>query len=141
MAERRKCKRSRAWRRAWWRAHVDAWRDSGLSGAEYCRRHGLKPHRFYWWRGVFACEDGTPSKWSGTESPDSTQSSTAVGLPSPASVFTEIPIACLPSASCGVEVVLRGERRVRVEPGFDGETLVRVVQVLEELAAEGPVRC
>lgn len=141
MAERRKCKRSRAWRRAWWRNHVDVWRDSGLSGAEYCRRHGLKPQSFYWWRGRFTREDGGSSKRRGAESPDSTQSSKAVECSSSASVFTEIRLASLPSASCGVEVVLSGERRVRVEPGFDEETLVRVVQTLEELAAGVRVRC
>jgi hypothetical protein len=24
-----------------WRQHVEAWRESGLSQAEYCRQHGL----------------------------------------------------------------------------------------------------
>ena len=27
--------------REWWSGHVGAWRSSGLSQAEYCRRHGV----------------------------------------------------------------------------------------------------
>ena len=32
----------------WWR-HVNAWRESGLSQADYCRRHGLNRKTFSVW--------------------------------------------------------------------------------------------
>lgn len=32
-----------------WRRHVDAWRKSELSQAEYCRIHGLNPKTFSTW--------------------------------------------------------------------------------------------
>ncbi len=32
-----------------WRRHVDAWRKSELSQAEYCRLHGLNPKTFSTW--------------------------------------------------------------------------------------------
>jgi hypothetical protein len=35
--------------RAKWREHVRAWRASGQSAAEYCRRAGLNPHTLSWW--------------------------------------------------------------------------------------------
>lgn len=35
---------------AFWRAHLEAWRCSGLTGAAYCERHGLIVHRFGYWR-------------------------------------------------------------------------------------------
>ncbi len=36
---------------AFWRRHLVAWRDSGLSQAAYCRRHGLSLACFGYWRG------------------------------------------------------------------------------------------
>ncbi len=36
-------------RRAFWKAHMDALEKSGLSLAEYCRRHGLSYHAFRYW--------------------------------------------------------------------------------------------
>jgi hypothetical protein len=34
-----------------WRRHLVAWRDSGLSQAAYCRRHGLSLACFGYWYG------------------------------------------------------------------------------------------
>src|SRR5215467_15972417 len=42
----------RSWANAhspYWSLHVEAWRRSGLSRAEYCSRHGLKPKTFARW--------------------------------------------------------------------------------------------
>ena len=36
-------------RRASWIAHVKSWRDSGLTQAEYCRRHSLNTKTFAAW--------------------------------------------------------------------------------------------
>jgi hypothetical protein len=33
----------------YWRGHVEAWRDSGLSQREYCTQHALKSHRLSYW--------------------------------------------------------------------------------------------
>jgi hypothetical protein len=32
-----------------WRAHVEAWRASGLSQRAYCAQHHLSPHRLSYW--------------------------------------------------------------------------------------------
>jgi hypothetical protein len=37
-------------KRAWWQVHVDAARESGLSGADYCRKQGLNYDSFRRWR-------------------------------------------------------------------------------------------
>jgi hypothetical protein len=37
----------------YWREHIDAWRDSGGSGAAYCQLHQLAYHRFNYWRRKF----------------------------------------------------------------------------------------
>ena len=36
-------------RRASWIAHVESWRDSSLTQAEYCRRHSLNTKTFAAW--------------------------------------------------------------------------------------------
>lgn len=33
-----------------WEHHLEQWQNSGLSQRAYCRKHQLKPHRFYYWR-------------------------------------------------------------------------------------------
>jgi len=37
-------------RSQYWHEHIDAWRDSGSSGAAYCQLHQLTYHRFNYWR-------------------------------------------------------------------------------------------
>lgn len=37
-------------RRSFWESHIVNWQQSGLSQLAYCRKHQLKPHRFYYWR-------------------------------------------------------------------------------------------
>lgn len=34
-----------------WQLHVERWRRSGLSQAEYCRRNDLNPNTFQWQKG------------------------------------------------------------------------------------------
>lgn len=36
-------------KRKFWHAHVEAWENSNLSQAEYCRKQGLKAHRLGYW--------------------------------------------------------------------------------------------
>jgi len=33
-----------------WQSHINAWKQSGLSQAEYCRKHSLNAHTFSYWR-------------------------------------------------------------------------------------------
>ena len=157
------CRRSRAWHRAQWQAHVDAWLDSGVSGAAYCRRHGLRPKNLYRWRRVFLTErDEGRGMDGGSASSVSAGSTVECGAalpvlrdraaqPSPGPFFAELRVAssmsrgsdasgnAVPLVSAGlasgVEVVLAGERRLRIARGFDGATLSEVVRVLEELGA------
>ena len=35
---------------AFWRVHIERWRESGVTQAEYCRQNDLKPSRFYVWK-------------------------------------------------------------------------------------------
>ena len=45
-----------------------------------------------------------------------------------------LPAGTVQAAASGVEVVLPGERRLRLGPGFNEDTLRRAVSVLESLS-------
>jgi len=123
----RGCKRSRAWHRARWREHVEACAGSGMSAARYCREHGLNPKRFYRWRRIFA-------ESAGQGHHDANASNADAATPR----FAEVQLAPgrspMGSASSGVELVVPGERRLRLARDFDAETLRRAVSVLESLS-------
>ena len=44
-----------------WRATVSAWRASGLSVREYCRRHGVAESSFHFWRRELREREATSS--------------------------------------------------------------------------------
>ncbi len=44
-------------RLAYWRGHIERWRDSGLSGLGYCAKAEINPSRFYKWRKRLANDD------------------------------------------------------------------------------------
>lgn len=123
--ERRSCTRSRAWNRAQWREHVLACARSGLSGVEYCRRHGLHPKSLYRWRRAL--------RECGEEEGGDAAEGLGDGRGMPAFAEVRMREWVPPAAASAIEVVLGGERRLRIAPGFDEETLGRVVRVLEGL--------
>lgn len=47
---------------AFWRSHLDGWRNSELNQREYCELHGLPLKRFGNWRAKFKHEDDVPPR-------------------------------------------------------------------------------
>lgn len=92
-----------------WRQWIQQWRASGQSVRAFCRRHGLAEPSFYAWRKVLQRRAPAP----------------------PAFVPVRVLADDATSAAGGVTIVLAGGRTVRVEPGFDGATLRRLLAVLE----------
>ena len=46
-------------KKRFWQVHIRAWSKSGLSQNEYCRRNGLRPNQFcYWKKKIKNCKDG-----------------------------------------------------------------------------------
>jgi hypothetical protein len=119
----RGCRRSRAWNRAQWRSHVTAQAGSGLTIEDYCVAHGLKRRTFHHWRRRFNVEEEACEGVGGE----------ATGQCKP--VFAEVLVNAseLPQPKAVIEVVLRGERRLRVGVGCDEEALRRLVAVLESV--------
>ena len=93
-----------------WRGILREQKRSGQTVAAFCRERGLcAPHFFDWKKKI---ETAAAEKASG---------------------FVEVKVAApvVEAASPGIEIVLAGERRVRVEAGFDRELLLAVVAALE----------
>ena len=40
-------------KRIYWKEHIDHWQQTGLTQAEYCRRHDLKHHQLVYWKKRF----------------------------------------------------------------------------------------
>ncbi len=40
-------------KRTYWKQHIDSWQQTGLTQAEYCRRHNLKHHQLVYWKKRF----------------------------------------------------------------------------------------
>jgi hypothetical protein len=102
---------------AYWRVHVEAWRDSGQSRGEYCAAHGLSRKTFGWWAWRLD-RQGHPAPAD------------------PAAHFLPVEIAEVPDLDEGgaapvearIEIALPDGVRVRVGRGVDG--LRRVLAAL-----------
>ena len=119
------CVRSRAWNRARWLELVRAWSGSALPVVEYCRREGLHPSSFQRWRHIFG-ESGEALLDADSSAEDA----------SAGALFAQVEVTSSAAAldAQSIELVLAGERRVRVGRNFDEETLRRLVRTLEGLA-------
>jgi hypothetical protein len=41
-------------KRNYWKQHIDSWQETGLTQAEYCRRHNLRHHQLVYWKKRFS---------------------------------------------------------------------------------------
>ena len=100
---------------AYWRVHVEAWRASGQSRADYCTAHGLSRKTFGWWAWRLDRQAPgahfLPVEITGVGGPDE--------------------VAVTPTtADTRIEIALPDGVRVRVGRGVDGEALHRVLTAL-----------
>jgi transposase len=94
-----------------WREIIDRQQASGLSVGAFCRRDSIAESSFFAWkRRLGAAPSG------------------------PAFVEAKVVQTPAPRPAGGIEVRLRGGRRVRVRRGFDPALLVEVVAALEGLS-------
>ncbi len=128
---------SHAEREVFWRGHISKQRVLGVTGSFYCREHGLSESSFHRWRRRLARAEseagaGPPKRYAASRAP--------VLPPSTEVTFAELHVvgadggAADPPAGRNdgaVEVVVSGGRRIRVGPGFDAATFVRIMGLLE----------
>jgi hypothetical protein len=115
-----------------WRRQVAAQAAGGLSIRAFCRARGLSEQNFHWWRRELRRRDAEKT----------------VPAFVPVHVASEVPgrprlagtssLATPSMAPLGtVEIVLPGDRRVRVTGKVDRQQLADVLGVLEETAPAG----
>ncbi len=93
-----------------WRRVLARWRRSGLSVRAFCQAEGVSEPSFYGWRRKLDQGDHKKPAFL------------------PMHVITE---EAEEPATGGIEIVLANGRCLRVGPGFDPDTLVKVVDLLE----------
>jgi hypothetical protein len=109
-------------REAGWRRHLAAWRGSGLTQAEYARRHSLKPADFSWWKHELARRDRQVRR----------EATRAVARPAPRTPPLFVPVALTTTAdSAACEVLLRNGRRLRVGGGAESAWVAELAAALE----------
>ena len=94
--------------REWWSRHVAGWRSSGLTQAEYARRHGITV--------------GSLGRWSGRLKGE-VAGTDLVEIKSPAVGETGL--------ARPIELVVEGRYLLRLWPGTDSGHLREVLSVLE----------
>jgi hypothetical protein len=119
-------------RRAYWRALIAECRRSGLSQAEFCRRRGILPGTFGFWKHTLA-----------GEARGSNSVVVSAGATAPAFVPVRVVgrrqasdegvAEAAPVASGAIEIVLVGHRRVRVRGQVDTQWLGQVLRTVEML--------
>jgi transposase len=110
-----------------WRERMQRWRRSGESVRAFCRREDLRESAFYAWRRELARrrEEHQVLRGDGKEA----------GASPSAEAVRFLPVQVVEEGrredSGGVEILVGRERTIRVRPGFDRQTLLDVLAVLE----------
>ena len=99
-----------------WRAVIHEFTSGGETVAAFCARHGLATPTFYQWRRRLGASKPTPALFL------------------PVRVASTVAPPSAVTAEGGVEVVLRGGRRLRLERGFDPQVLAAALATLEGVA-------
>ncbi len=103
----------------YWQRWLSQWERSGLTQAEFCRRHRLKLANFAWWKRKLTAHVG---------------SARSRGKPALSAKFVEVG---LPTARALVyEVVLSDGRVVRVPNEFDAEAVSRLIVAVESAGGQ-----
>jgi hypothetical protein len=122
-----------------WREIVAGQRQSGQSVRAYCRQAGIEESAFYWWRRKLAERNHLPQPGRGRSQGrpvrlEKRKPSGASGGVKflPVRIEAGHPLAGRGAeAGPAIEVVLGGQRVLRIAPGFDRQTLAEVLAVLE----------
>ena len=111
-----------------WNALLNDFRRSGLTQAEFCRRRDISLHSFrkrlYSPRPLQA------------DSSNVRTATTAVPHFLPVTILPD-PATSTPAPPSHLELVLADGRRIAVAPGFDADTLRRLLAVLEQTPCSG----
>jgi transposase-like protein len=116
-------------RESFWRGKIGEQAGSGLTVSEFCRREGFSPNSFYRWRRVLLEGDGGLDSNAGESKPTGSDPGVPF-VPVSVRASAEFPSRPVPSEAFPVEAVLSSGLVLRVRPGFDSDTLVRLLGLL-----------
>jgi hypothetical protein len=115
---------------AYWQRTMDEWRESGLTGREFCKKRGLSEHQYYAWKRELRIRAREAElNESATEKVKDSQLTQPIFIPltlNPEVAEDKNPVAA-------IEIVA-GCHCIRVLPEFDSETLNRILAVIVEQA-------
>ena len=98
-------------KRKFWQAHVEAWKDSNLSQAEYCRKQGLKIHQLCYWVNKKSVKPNHPL------------------------ALIEIPIPKMPVCNeAALKLTINNHYQLEIADHFSPETLEQILQTLRRVA-------
>lgn len=101
-------------KRETWLTHIDNWKASGLSQADFCRQNKLKPSQFTYWK--YSLAKKTSEKPTFVEVP--------------ANVY---PTSQKPSNTACLKLVFESGMTMEINDGFNPDTLKSIVQTLRSL--------
>lgn len=120
---------AKAKREAHWRQVLDRWRTSALPKTEFARQEGISPDVLGWWYAEIRRRDRPQRRTTAS----ARRRSAPARARRPAFVRVRVVEPSPPPSPAALEI-LAGGHTVRIRPGFDPETLRRLVAVLEDRA-------
>ena len=126
-------------RQVYWEQVMRRWQEGGRSVTDFCRAEGVRESAFYFWRRELARRNQQAVKGprpkarqaaSASRSPRPSQRSRPVSPP-PSFLPVRVVKDGVAEAPHTIDIVLGQGRMVRVQSGFDRQTLVDVLAVLE----------
>ena len=118
---------------ATWQSIVEDFRGSGLTQAEFCSRRGLSLHTFR--RRFYDRPRSSPSPSTSQPPPVADPIPPALPRLLPVTLVAGSPAAATPETPPDpLVLILDARRRIAVAPGFDADTLRRLIETIEGLA-------
>ena len=102
-------------KRTYWKQHIDSWQQTGLTQAEYCRRHNLKHHQLVYWKKRFLKTETDVSF-----------------VPLKLEDLLDIPSSGPEHAS--LTLVIDNQFKIQIRAGFDAQLLRQLIFALRGLA-------
>jgi transposase-like protein len=116
-----------------WKLVVAEWQESEISVREFCKNNGLSEPSFYSWRRELKKREkeasGKAMQGAGKQ-PIRNSAKPPIFIPLSLKAETERQ----PEAKPDIEVIV-GQHSIRIQPGFDSETLGRVLAVIAKASA------
>ena len=127
-------------RARYWERWLREWERSGLTQAEYCRRHGLKAVNFAWWKRKLAggparvrsgrgCPPKRPDGRKGRRGPGEEPTHRASSHDGACPAFIEV--AGSPPAAPSYEIILPCGRVIRLAHDFDPDRVTSLIDAVQ----------